>query len=292
MATKAIASECGADFYPMNSAVGFAHCLQLGVDGIEFDVHLTADAKVVVQHDYRLNKHITRDLEGNWLPSTGAALCELTSDELSRYDVGRYRPGSTEAKTYPQYRPVDATPIPHFAELIQLLAGSGKTTELWVELKTTPYDRATSSDPERLLDRVLEQIENSGLATQTVLLAFEWDLLVLAKQRMPMLQTNFLTINAETMRLLNKRYGEVDQGELFGQFRPEDFSNSIVKAIAAAGGDYWGPWIKDATAESVDEAHACNLMVDLWGVDSTEEAIAHAKSLHADAITTGNPTLI
>jgi len=292
MATKAIASECGADFYPMNSAVGFAHCLQLGVDGIEFDVHLTADDKVVVQHDYRLNKHITRDLDGNWLPSTGAALCQLTSNELSRYDVGRYQADSTEAKIYPEYRPVDATPIPHLAELIQLLADSGKTTELWVELKTTPYDRSTSSDPARLLDRVLEQIESSGLAAQTVLLAFEWDLLVLAKQRMPMVQTNFLTINTETVRRLNKRYGEVDLSELFGQFNPQDFSNSIVKAIAAAGGNYWGPWIKDVTAESVNEAHACDLLVDLWGVDSTEGAIAYAKSLNGDAITTGNPTLV
>ena len=292
MAAKSIASECGADFYPQNSAIGFAHCLQLGVDGIEFDVHLTADDEVVVQHDYRLNKHITRDPAGNWLGSTGPALSKLTSNELSRYDIGRYQANSAAAKTYPDYQPVDQTPIPHLAQLIQLLIDSGQSTELWIELKTTPYDRATSSDPMRLLDRVLEQIENSGLAAQTVLLAFEWDLLVRAKQTMPLVQTNFLTINTATMRLMNKRYGEVDPAMLFGQFNPESFSNNIVSAIAAAGGDYWGPWIKDATAESVSEAHAADLLVDLWGVDSTETAINHAKSLNGDAITTGNPTLI
>jgi glycerophosphoryl diester phosphodiesterase len=108
MTTKAIASECGADFYPMNSAVGFAHCLQLGVDGIEFDVHLTADEKVVVQHDYRLNKYITRDAAGNWLTTTGAAICQLTSDELSHYGY-RQIPAqfctSQELPTLPTCRP-------------------------------------------------------------------------------------------------------------------------------------------------------------------------------------------
>jgi glycerophosphoryl diester phosphodiesterase len=173
-----------------------------------------------------------------------------------------------------------------------VLADSGQPTELWIELKTAPYDRTTSSDPMRLLDQVLVQIENSGLAAQTVLLAFEWDVLVRAKQLMPSVQTNFLTINTETLRLLNKRYGEVDPGMLFGQYNPQDFSNSVVNSIAAAGGDYWGPWIKDATAESVGDAHAAGLLVDLWGVESSEVAITYAKSLNGDAITTGNPTLI
>jgi glycerophosphoryl diester phosphodiesterase len=37
--------------HPENSLPGFRHALELGADGIELDVHLTADGVVVVHHD-------------------------------------------------------------------------------------------------------------------------------------------------------------------------------------------------------------------------------------------------
>jgi len=93
MRTKKIASECGTEFFAQNSIAGFSHYLDLDVDGIEFDVHLTKDNEVVVQHDYRLNKNITRDVTAEWLTQTGAALCDLTSEQLKQHDIGRYLPG-------------------------------------------------------------------------------------------------------------------------------------------------------------------------------------------------------
>lgn len=292
MTTKKIASECGTEFFAKNSLAGFSHSLELNVDGIEFDVHLTQDNEVVVQHDYRLNKNITRDASGAWLTHTGAALCDLTSEQLKQYDIGRYLPGSSEARSYPNYQPVDGAPIPHLSDFIDLLKQSGKPTELWVEFKTSPFERATSSDPERLLDQVLNQLAINNLAGQTVLLAFEWDLLVSAKAQMPEIQTNFLTINEATLQLLNKRFGTVDPGLLYGQFYPKHYGNSFSKAIFSAEGDYWGPWIQDVTREDIEQAKAAGIMVNLWGVDGNQAAIDAAKDLQAEAITTSNPTLI
>jgi glycerophosphoryl diester phosphodiesterase len=292
MSNKKIASECGTEFFAQNSIAGFKHSLGLNVDGIEFDVHLSRDNEVVVQHDYRLNKNITRDSSGEWLTHTGAALCDLTREQLKQHDIGRYLPGSPEAKAYPNYQPVDGAPIPLLSDFTALLSQSGKSTELWVELKTSPFDRATSSEPQRLLDQVLNQLAISNLAGQTVLLAFEWDLLVSAKAQMPELQTNFLTINEATLQLLNKRYGTVDAGLLYGQFHPRDYEDNFPKAIASANGDYWGPWIQDVSEEDIVQAKAAKVMVNLWGVDGEKAAIDAAKALGAEAITTSNPTLI
>lgn len=287
---KRIASECGAAHYPQNTAVGFTHCLTLGVEGIEFDVHLTSDNCVVVQHDARLNKRITRDAKGEWLAVHGPALCDMTSTELEQYDVGRYLPESLEAKSYPHYQPVDGTPIPHLSDLIAQLKASGQETELWIELKTSPFDRSNSADPERLLDAVLEQIVRGCVVEQTVLLAFEWDLLVAAKRRLPNVQTNFLTINHDTLTRLNAE--PVDPSLLYGSHPPKDFGPGIVDAIVAAGGDYWGPWIKDVNVPLMSHARSAGLKVNLWGVDGNKDALARAMELGGDAITTDNPTLL
>ena len=73
MKPEVVASECCAARYPQNTRAGFEYCLQQRFDGIEFDVHLSADGQVVVHHDYRLNPRITRDASGNWLDATGPA---------------------------------------------------------------------------------------------------------------------------------------------------------------------------------------------------------------------------
>tara|TARA_R110002072_G_scaffold1598_5_gene13577 strand:+ start:2711 stop:3589 length:879 start_codon:yes stop_codon:yes gene_type:complete len=292
MSAKKIASECGTEFFAKNSIAGFRNCLAIGVDGVEFDVHLTADNKVVVQHDDKLNKNITRHSNGEWIAKSGPALCDMTSAQLAEYDIGRYRPESTEAKSYPNYQALDGAPIPHLSDFVNLLSESGQPIELWIELKTSPFNRSTSSDPEKLLDEVLNQVESNNLTRQTVLLAFEWDLLVLAKQRVPDIQTNFLTINETTLQQLMRRHGEVDPGLLYGQFHPKDFGNCFATAIANAGGDYWGPWIQDVAKKDVDHARKVGVLTNLWGVEGNKSALDAAKALGADAITTSNPTLI
>ncbi|MBD1379802.1 glycerophosphodiester phosphodiesterase [Metabacillus arenae] len=41
---------------PENTLLGFRHALELGVDGIEFDVQLTKDGEVVVIHDEKIDR--------------------------------------------------------------------------------------------------------------------------------------------------------------------------------------------------------------------------------------------
>jgi glycerophosphoryl diester phosphodiesterase len=292
MKPKVVASECCAGLHPQNTLHGFQFCLESGVDGIEFDVHLSRDAHVVVQHDYCLNKRITRDPSGQWLASTGPALCDLTFAELRQFDVGRYLPGSHESESYPDYEPVDGERIPTLEQLLDAYASAGCQAELWIELKTTPFERGISSAPQDLLTAVLKLVEAFGLVSKTILLAFEWQLLVDARRLCPGIGRDFLTINPEFVKHLYRNKGGVRPEEMYLPFDPGCFGGSFPKAIAAAGGEWWGPHIADVTPEDIYLAHELGVMVNVWGVDSNDEAIEQALLLEADAITLSDSTML
>lgn len=292
MKLQVVASECCAGLHPQNTLRGFQFCLESGVDGIEFDVHLSRDGHVVVQHDYLLNRRITRNPSGEWLQNNGPAVCDLSLAELKQFDVGRYSPGSREAESYPNYQPVDGERIPTLEELLRAHQAASSEAQLWIELKTTPFDRDISSHPHDLLTAVLNRVEEFGLVSKTILLAFEWRLLVDALRICPGIGTDFLTINPAFVKHLYRRKDTIRPQDMYRPFDPGDHGDSFPRTIAAARGGWWGPYVADVTAHDIDLAHECGVMVNVWGVDSSDEAIEQALLLNADAITISDSTML
>lgn len=68
-----------AGLMPENTLLGFRHAIDLGVDMLEFDVHLTRDGHLVVMHDERVDR--TTDGTG--------AIADLSLEEVRRLDAGR-----------------------------------------------------------------------------------------------------------------------------------------------------------------------------------------------------------
>lgn len=64
-----------AGLAPENTLAGFAHAVRLGVDAVELDVHLSADERLVVVHDERVDR--TTDGSGKVANTTFAALRRL-----------------------------------------------------------------------------------------------------------------------------------------------------------------------------------------------------------------------
>ena len=62
---------------PENSLSGFKKAVESGIDGVEMDVHLTKDGKLVVIHDVDLKR-----LTGLKIP-----IKQLTFEELKKYDI-------------------------------------------------------------------------------------------------------------------------------------------------------------------------------------------------------------
>jgi len=65
---------------PENSLSGFKKAVELGIDGIELDVHLTKDGKLIVIHDIDLKR-----LTGLRIP-----IKQLTFKELKKYDISKF----------------------------------------------------------------------------------------------------------------------------------------------------------------------------------------------------------
>jgi len=53
---KIIGHRGARDLWPENSLDGFRRTRDLGVDGVEFDVHVTRDNELVVIHDATLDR--------------------------------------------------------------------------------------------------------------------------------------------------------------------------------------------------------------------------------------------
>jgi glycerophosphoryl diester phosphodiesterase len=143
--------------YAENSIPGFVAALNAGADGIEFDVHLTADDGVIVHHDYRLGRTTeVTEVGGRRLVSHLSA-AELTEVPL----IG-------EAKsTLPT--------LPEVMQSVRPVLGDG---EVWVELKR----QVPSHSDRRLLERALEILTADPAWPQVVLRSFDHKLLCEARR--------------------------------------------------------------------------------------------------------------
>lgn len=134
------------DGWPENSVAAFRRCVGLGVDGIECDLQLSGDRKVVVMHDPQLQR------------MTGAAgvVAEHSTAALSRL-------------------PLQGTPhgIPLLDDVLHILAAT--TFELHLELKTDhraePYPGMAAIVLERLAEYGIPEDRTVFTSFQPALLA-------------------------------------------------------------------------------------------------------------------------
>ena len=133
---------------PENTLLGFARALEIGVTTLETDLAVNRDCILVLSHDPVLNPDIARGPDGAWLAAPGPAIHSLTLAELGRYDVGRIRPDSKYAKTFPAQVPSDGQRIPTLAQLFDLAGASGKSPRFNVETKLSPDKPGETPDAE------------------------------------------------------------------------------------------------------------------------------------------------
>ena len=124
-----VAHRGGAGLWPENTMAAFTRAIAAGADGIELDIHLTRDGKLVVHHDESLKPSIARGPDGAWLRRPTPLLKELTHDEMRAYDIGRLRPGARYAARYPDQVPADGERIPLLADVYALVKEKAKLTK-------------------------------------------------------------------------------------------------------------------------------------------------------------------
>jgi glycerophosphoryl diester phosphodiesterase len=281
-----IAGACGYGVWPANSIEGACGCVAAPVDGIEIDVHLTADGHVVAHHDYRIAADHSR-LDGAWLDAPGPLLRDATLSELRTYDLGRPRPGSRTEQRHPHVQGLDDVRMPTLPDLLAILKlGQGAPRKIFVELKTDPAGYAESADPIALLDATLRDLEAAGWTEHAKIIAFDWSLLRALRDRAPAMATAHLTVpdsmKSKVVLLPNGDSPWTDGCD------PRHHGGSELKAIQAHGGSEWSPHISDVTPERVAEAKELGLAVGVWGV-ATAADICAMTALGVDALTVSGP---
>jgi glycerophosphoryl diester phosphodiesterase len=241
---------------PENTLDAFTRALDLGVDTLEMDVMLTADDVLVVHHDERLNKDITRDALGAWLPDTGPPLRSIKFDELRTYDVGRIREGTAYAARFLDQHGRDGVRIPKLEEVIDLAESRSHTIRYNIEIKTTPGKPDDTAPPAQVADRLVVIVRAKGIAKRTTIQSFDWRGLHRVRDIAPELPRSCLT-EATT---LTPAWNDGVQ-----------YAGSIPKLVHQFGCPIWSPDASTLTRAEVDEAHALGLEVLPWTVNTADE---------------------
>jgi glycerophosphoryl diester phosphodiesterase len=267
---------------PENTLAAFATALRLGVTTLELDLGVTSDQVLVIAHDSRLNPALTRDASGRWLEQPGPALNSLTLEALRRYDVGRLRPGTRYAQTYPEQQAVEGERIPSFDELVGLLAERGaRTVRLNVETKLTPLEPALAPDPATFAALVVDSLRRHGLMQRASVQSFDWRSLREVQRLAPEIATVALTARQSWLDNLS-------DGRWTAGLRLSDHGQSVPRLVKASGATTWSPYHGELSSAEVAEAQALGLKVVPWTVNDPAR-IAQLLDWKVDGLISDHP---
>ena len=272
---------------PENTLEGFAVALAIGVTTLELDLAMTRDGVLVVSHDRRLNPDHTRGPDGKFLEAQGPPIRSLTLAELQRYDVGRLKPGTDYAKSFPEQRPVDGARIPTLAELFHLVKRAGADhVRFNIETKITPTSAAETPDPETFAAAAAKAVRDAGLVSRVSIQSFDWRTLMAMKTMAPEIARVCLT--AEALNFDTIRRGEPGASPWTAGLGIDDFAGSVPRLVAAAGCQVWSPLRRNAKADDVAAAKALGLKVIPWTVNERAD-MERLIALGVDGIITDYP---
>lgn len=283
-----------AGLMPENTLSGFKKAMEIGVDAIEVDVHLTSDNVLIVTHDYRLNPAMTRDAQGNWVKAR-PLVKDLTLAKVQSYDVGKLKPLTEYAQRYPKRKSVEGERIPTLRDVIKLVKSTNEKINLFIEPKTTPLKPEESSSPEVLASAITKILEEERFRGRVRIISFDWRSLRYIKKIMPEVHTAHVTrakIGRDTIQ--KKKRGA---SPWMAGFDIDDF-DSIPQAIKAAGGECWASNYIHAsghgrgmTSKLVKKAHASGLEVFVWTVNTKSDMKRMIKR-GVDGIITDRPDIL
>ena len=171
MRPKIIAHRGASHLAPENTVAAFRLAAAMGVDGIEFDTLLTADNQLVVHHEYITDLHANANEVIPW----------CTLDQLRALDFGRWKS--------PLYA---GEKIPTFAEALEACSD---VDTIQVEFKS-PLGANATTDQDAFAERILEEVESSGLAGKIVVTSFNHGILSRVKKLSPHQRVGVLTLNS------------------------------------------------------------------------------------------------
>ncbi len=252
---------------PENSIPAMMKALELGVTTLEMDTHITKDGKVVVTHDPHINPLYARTPDGKDITkeeSKKYAIYQMNYDQVRQFEMG-----TKFYDAYPQQQKVK-TYIPLLAELIDSVQTHIKKNNLPqvfynIETKSVPNgDNTIHPEPAVFVKKLVEVLEEKNLTPWVIIQSFDPRTLQVLHQQYPHIRASLLVSNKDSFEENLERLG----------FTPVVYS----------------PNYKLVTAELIQKAHAKNIKVIPWTVNTAED-IARLKALGVDGIISDYPNL-
>ncbi|PQP35462.1 glycerophosphodiester phosphodiesterase [Desulfobacteraceae bacterium SEEP-SAG9] len=283
-----------AGLLPENTLAGFKKAMEMGVDTIELDVHLTSDNEAVVCHDSRLNPAITRDRDGKWIKERHL-IKKLTLSEVQSYDVGKLNRLSGYAKKYKSQKAAEGERIPTLRDVIQLLKRTNDKTHLFIEIKYSPLKPEDTKSPEEISNVVAKIIKDENIAERVTVISFDWKTLMYFQKIMPEIPTGYVTRAKQGRDTIQKN--KSGASPWMGGLDIDNFG-SIPEAVKSAGGSYWivnyrhaTGHGKNITSKIVEKAHAIGIKVIVWTPDTKSDMKKLIKT-GVDGIVTNRPDIL
>lgn len=236
----------GAGLMPENTIAAMKNALDLGVNTLEFDLHLSADGQVVVSHDSYFHERYSTRPDGSLVQEEDSRefLYTMPYDSIARYDVG--------------LRPVDRWPgqvkmaavKPLASELIDFAESYAKKPVNYnIEIKSWPGEGEGTLWPEYRVfcDTCIPLLLSKQLGDR-------------------------LTVQSFDVRALN--YMHAKWPELVLSYLTEDYDGGDIETLLDRLDfvpRWWSPESSVVTRENVAWCHAHGIGVVPWTVDDPAE---------------------
>jgi len=232
-----IAHRGDSYLFPENTLASVVSAWQKGFDA-EIDVHLSKDNRIMVIHDADTKRTAGIDLK----------IKQTDSHKLRELEVGSFK----DAKFLGE-------PIPFLEEILRTIPPGRR---LFVEVKCGP----------EILPYLQKLLDESGKRAQIVIIGFDLETMVLAKQQMPDIPVYWLTVPKKDKKTK----------------KAIPYDPQLVRLVRDKGLDGLDVYYAGVDKRFMDAVKASRQKLYTWTVDDAQEA-KHLIKLGVDGITTNRP---
>ncbi|MCB8965327.1 MAG: glycerophosphodiester phosphodiesterase [Ardenticatenaceae bacterium] len=246
-----IAHQGGEELRPSNTMIAFQHAVDLGVDVLEMDIHMTQDGVIVVMHDATVDR--TTDGSG--------AIQEMTFAEIETLDAGYYWTDDDGA-TYP-YRG-QGIRVPALAEVLQAFPDM-------------PFNIEIKQAEPSIVVPFCDLLREYGMAEQVLVPSFDAETIAAMRTTCPEVATSLVRPEVTQFWILNVL-------GLSAAFRaPGEAIQVPERSTLPVLGE-----VQVVTERFVRNAHRHHVAVHVWTIDETDD-MARLLDLGVDGLITDRP---
>jgi glycerophosphoryl diester phosphodiesterase len=156
-----VAHRGGKLLRPENTLAAFRYAAAIGADVIEFDVGVTSDDRLVVNHDTSINE-TNCSIPGERTSKRKLFLRSLSFEATQRFDCGSRRP-----EGFTHWQPAPGARIPALEEVFKLL--HGQPVQLLIEMKMAPDESEGFTSPAHFAQLLHRAIERHNMKGQVII---------------------------------------------------------------------------------------------------------------------------